>query len=86
EFLADLAQRFLGVPRPHPVMMLACDLLRVVPVTVHIPIARVPQALTADLLRRTLEITHRSLVTDFGIGAPRIAVAGLNPHAGEHGL
>ncbi|MFX8554442.1 4-hydroxythreonine-4-phosphate dehydrogenase PdxA, partial [Acinetobacter baumannii] len=54
--------------------------------TVHIPIARVPQALTADLLRRTLEITHRSLVTDFGIGAPRIAVAGLNPHAGEHGL
>ena len=50
EFLADLAHSLWGVPRPHPVMMLASDLLRVVPVTVHIPLAKVPAALTADLL------------------------------------
>lgn len=86
EFLADLAHRFWGVPRPHPVMMLASELLRVVPVTVHIPVAKVPSALTAELLATTLAITHAGLVRDFGIAAPRIAVAGLNPHAGEGGL
>ena len=86
EFLADLAHTFWGVPRPHPVMMLASDLLRVVPVTVHIPIAKVPAALSAELLGSTLAITHTSLVSDFGIVDPRIAVAGLNPHAGESGL
>jgi len=80
EFLADL----VGVPRV--VMMLACDNLRVVPVTIHIPLAQVPGALTADLLRDTIRITHTSLIKDFGIGAPRIAVAGLNPHAGEGGM
>ena len=86
EFLADLSHRFWGVARPHPVMMLASELLRVVPVTVHIPLAQVPTALTADLLATTLAITHAALVSDFGIAAPRIAVAGLNPHAGEAGL
>ena len=44
-----------------------------------------PQALTADLLAATIEITHGALRRDFGIDAPRIAVSGLNPHAGEGG-
>lgn len=86
EYLADLAQRYCGCARPHPVMMLACETLRVVPTTVHIPLARVPQALTAALLRITIETTHAALVSDFGVVRPRIAVAGLNPHAGENGL
>ncbi|WP_095589127.1 4-hydroxythreonine-4-phosphate dehydrogenase PdxA [Actibacterium ureilyticum] len=79
EYLAHLA----GVERV--VMMLACDALRVVPVTIHIPLSQVPEALSADLLRDTLRITHAALIRDFGIPAPRIAVAGLNPHAGEGG-
>ncbi len=79
EFLAALA----GVDRV--VMMLACDLLRVVPATIHIPLAEVPQALTARLLTDTILITHAALRRDFGIDRPRIAVAGLNPHAGEGG-
>ncbi|HVL19522.1 MAG TPA: 4-hydroxythreonine-4-phosphate dehydrogenase PdxA, partial [Amaricoccus sp.] len=66
-----------------PVMMLAAPALRVVPVTVHLPLAEVPGALTADLLEATLRTTRRGLVADFGIAAPRLAVAGLNPHAGE---
>jgi len=67
------------------VMMLACDTLRVVPATVHIPLAEVPRALTRASLERTLRITHAALIRDFGLPAPRIAVAGLNPHAGEGG-
>ncbi|WP_308917318.1 4-hydroxythreonine-4-phosphate dehydrogenase PdxA [Jannaschia sp. LMIT008] len=67
------------------VMMLACDALRVVPATIHIPLDRVADALTPALLDRTLRITHRGLRRDFGIERPRIAVAGLNPHAGEGG-
>ena len=79
EYLAALA----GVDRV--VMMLACDVLRVVPVTIHIPLAEVPQALTAALLTDTILITHAALRRDFGLAAPRLAVAGLNPHAGEGG-
>ena len=67
------------------VMMLACDALRVVPVTIHIPLAEVPEQLTPPLLAETIRITHAALRRDFGIAAPRIAVAGLNPHAGEQG-
>lgn len=67
------------------VMMLASDALRVVPATIHIPLSRVPQELTPVLLRETIEITARDLQDRFGINAPRIAVAGLNPHAGEGG-
>jgi len=80
EYLADLA----GVERV--VMMLACTELRVVPVTIHIPLRDVPDRLTATLLEETLCITHASLIHDFGITHPRLAVAGLNPHAGEGGL
>ncbi|MFP5508568.1 MAG: 4-hydroxythreonine-4-phosphate dehydrogenase PdxA [Alphaproteobacteria bacterium] len=79
EYLAALA----GVDRV--VMMLACDALRVVPVTIHIPLAEVPEALTAALLTDTILITHAALRRDFGLRAPRLAVAGLNPHAGEGG-
>ncbi|WP_121629941.1 4-hydroxythreonine-4-phosphate dehydrogenase PdxA [Tropicibacter alexandrii] len=67
------------------VMMLASDQLRVVPVTIHIAVADVPAALTPDLLERRIRITHDALVRKFGLPAPRIAVAGLNPHAGEGG-
>ena len=66
-------------------MMLACPDLRVVPATIHLPLAAVPQALTAAGLTRTLRLVHAALIRDFGISAPRIAVAGLNPHAGEGG-
>jgi 4-hydroxythreonine-4-phosphate dehydrogenase len=79
EFLAHLAGGC------DVVMMLACPELRVVPATIHIPLAEVPGALTPDLLRRTLAITRAALIRDFGIPEPRLAVAGLNPHAGEGG-
>ncbi|MCC6518789.1 MAG: 4-hydroxythreonine-4-phosphate dehydrogenase PdxA [Tabrizicola sp.] len=79
EFLAHLA----GVERV--VMMLACPDLRVVPATIHIPLSEVPGALTEALLEATIRITRAGLVRDFGIAQPRIAVAGLNPHAGEGG-
>ncbi|MEM9579468.1 MAG: 4-hydroxythreonine-4-phosphate dehydrogenase PdxA [Pseudomonadota bacterium] len=67
------------------VMMLASDQLRVVPATIHIPLAQVPATLTAALLEQVLRTTHTGLMRDFGIMSPRIAVAGLNPHAGEGG-
>jgi 4-hydroxythreonine-4-phosphate dehydrogenase len=66
-------------------MMFYSDALRVVLATIHIPLAEVPQALTARSLERTIALTARELPR-FGIERPRIAVAGLNPHAGEHGL
>tara|TARA_B100000508_G_C11448464_1_gene272681 strand:+ start:99 stop:1097 length:999 start_codon:yes stop_codon:yes gene_type:complete len=68
-----------------PIMMLVAKDLRVVPLTIHIPLKDVPQAVTADLLRHQCEIISKSLQTDFKITAPRIAIAGLNPHAGEDG-
>ena len=67
------------------VMMLASDLLRVVPATIHIPLSQVPQALTPQALETCLRITHAGLRDRFGIARPRIAVAGLNPHAGGGG-
>ncbi len=79
EYLAALA----GVDRV--VMMLASDELRVVPTTIHIALKDVPAQLTASLLTDTLLITHAALRRDFGVDRPRIAVAGLNPHAGEDG-
>ncbi|MEO0484519.1 MAG: 4-hydroxythreonine-4-phosphate dehydrogenase PdxA [Pseudomonadota bacterium] len=79
EFLAALA----GVDSV--VMMLACAELRVVPATIHIPLSEVPAALTEKLLRDQVRITHDALRRDFGLPTPRIAIAGLNPHAGEDG-
>jgi 4-hydroxythreonine-4-phosphate dehydrogenase len=85
EFLAALAGSLVPGKRHHPVMMLASDLLRVVPVTIHVPVSDVPRALSKRLLYETINITWRSLKSDFGINEPRVAVAGLNPHAGEGG-
>ncbi len=79
EFLADLA----GVE--DVVMMLASPELRVVPLTIHIPVSDVPASLTPELLERRIRITHAALRDRFGLPAPRLAVAGLNPHAGEGG-
>ncbi len=79
EFLADLA----GGARS--VMMLASTELRVVPITIHEPLRRVPELLTRDLIVETARITRDALKNDFGLDAPRLAFAGLNPHAGEGG-
>jgi 4-hydroxythreonine-4-phosphate dehydrogenase len=84
EFLADLAARATGRPVT-PVMMLAGPKLRAIPVTIHIPIRDVPQALTGELILATCRIAHADLRQRFGIDRPRLAVAGLNPHAGEGG-
>ena len=66
-------------------MMLWSEQLAVVPVTVHIPLADVPAALTTDLIVLTGRIVARELRERFGIAQPRLALAGLNPHAGENG-
>lgn len=79
EFLASLGENC------DVVMMLASEALRVVPATIHIPINKVPAVLTPDLLETCLRVTNGALQRDFGIENPRIAVAGLNPHAGEGG-
>lgn len=67
------------------VMMLASPELRVALATTHLPLAQVPAAITPQSLTRTLRIVHAELIAKFGIAAPRIAVLGLNPHAGEGG-
>ncbi|HEX2147822.1 MAG TPA: 4-hydroxythreonine-4-phosphate dehydrogenase PdxA, partial [Pseudorhizobium sp.] len=67
------------------VMMLAGPNLRAIPVTIHIPVKDVPAALTEDLIVETCRIAHTDLKERFGILQPRLAVAGLNPHAGEDG-
>ena len=84
EYLAALAAE-PGQQPPHPVMMLWSEQLAVVPVTVHIPLSAVPAALTTDLIVLTGRIVARELKERFGLSAPRLAIAGLNPHAGEGG-
>ena len=83
EYLAHLAG---GVP---VAMMLASTTVdppcRVVPATIHIPLQDVPATLTDAVLEQAIRITHAAVIRDFGIPAPRLAVAGLNPHAGEGG-
>ena len=70
---------------PRPVMMLATQSLRVALATTHLPLARVSAAITGELLCEVLEILDRDLARWWGIERPRIAVCGLNPHAGEGG-
>ncbi|WP_424940954.1 4-hydroxythreonine-4-phosphate dehydrogenase PdxA [Aliiroseovarius sp. S253] len=67
------------------VMMLACDELRVVPATIHIALSEVPKTLTRETLTQVIRTTHAALIHDFGLDAPRLAISGLNPHAGEGG-
>lgn len=84
EFLAKLAQETTGNPAK-PVMMLWSPELAVVPVTIHLPLKDVVSRLTCELIAETGRIVARDLGARFGISHPRIAVAGLNPHAGEDG-
>jgi 4-hydroxythreonine-4-phosphate dehydrogenase len=79
EFLAEATNT------PKVVMMLAIEGLRVALATTHLPLSAVPAAITPGLLRQSLQILHNDLRDKFGIGEPRIAVLGLNPHAGEGG-
>ncbi|MDP3409577.1 4-hydroxythreonine-4-phosphate dehydrogenase PdxA [Bosea sp. (in: a-proteobacteria)] len=83
EFLAHLAAK--GGTAPLPVMMLWCEELAVVPVTIHVPLRRVPDLLTTELIVETGRIVAEGLTRSFGIAVPRLALAGLNPHAGEDG-
>lgn len=97
--VAKTALRLAGCPHPGHTellaarcgsrrfaMMMAGSRLRVVLVTIHEPLARVTSLLTPSLLRERLELTCEALMADFGLSEPRVAVAGLNPHAGEGGL
>jgi len=78
ELLADQA-------RTPVVMMLANEIVRVALATTHLPLRSVADAITAESLALTLQIVHDALQRDFGLASPRIAVLGLNPHAGEDG-
>ncbi|URW77139.1 4-hydroxythreonine-4-phosphate dehydrogenase PdxA [Sphingomonas donggukensis] len=81
EFVAERC----GIARENAVMMLAGPTLRVVPVTTHIPLSAVSAALSIELIVAKARVTARGLVRDFAIERPRLAFAGLNPHAGEDG-
>ena len=85
EFLGVLAEKHFPGRTWTPVMMLASDELRVVPLTIHIPLTAVASAVTRELILDVCRITARDLTARFGIPRPRLAVAGLNPHAGESG-
>jgi 4-hydroxythreonine-4-phosphate dehydrogenase len=79
EYLAHLTRA------PRPVMLLASPVLKVVPVTIHLALAEAVRVLDAALIAETLRVLDAGLRADFGVTRPRIAVAGLNPHAGEGG-
>jgi 4-hydroxythreonine-4-phosphate dehydrogenase len=81
EFLADAC----GKPYRDAVMMLAGPSLRTVPLTVHVPLAEVPALLSSELIVHKARIVAAGLRRDFGIATPRLAIAALNPHAGEGG-
>ena len=83
EFIAALCAN--GGPVPLPVMMLAHEALRVVPLTIHVPLRDVPGLVTAKLIRDTVLVVEHDLRTRFGIAEPKLAITGLNPHAGENG-
>jgi 4-hydroxythreonine-4-phosphate dehydrogenase len=81
EFVAEAC----GIDAEDAVMMLAGPSLRTVPLTVHIALAEVPRTITAALIERRATIVAAALQHDFGIAAPRLAIAALNPHSGEAG-
>lgn len=84
EFLGALADEFWDV-KAQPVMMIWSTLLAVVPITIHVPHADVPRLLTQELVIETARIVARDLHDRFALANPRLALAGLNPHAGESG-
>jgi len=84
EFLGHLSQQRFGGDAT-PVMMIAGPELRTVPLTIHIPLAEVPAAITGEKIVRTCRIVAHDLKRRFGVASPRLAIAGLNPHAGEDG-
>lgn len=84
EFLGELA-RAKGLSAT-PVMLLASPTLRVVPATIHIPLSQVPTSLSQELIASTAEILIDGLQKYFNFMHPRIAITGLNPHAGEGGM
>jgi len=81
EFVAERC----GIARENVVMMLAGPTLRTVPITTHIPLKDVPDAISVELIVSRARTTERGLARDFGIERPRLVIAGLNPHAGERG-
>jgi len=81
EFMAQAC----GIEPQDAVMMLAGPQLRTIPLTVHVALAAVPGLISIELIRRRARIAAEALTRDFGIGRPRIAIAGLNPHSGEQG-
>ena len=83
EFLAELAAT--GGHTPQPVMMLWSPALVVVPVTIHVPLREAIAQLSTDLIVTTVRIVNAALKARFGLANPRLAVSGLNPHAGEDG-
>lgn len=83
EFLAELAATDASVPQP--VMMLWSPRLAVVPVTIHVSLREALSQLTSELIASTVRIVATELTSRFGIARPRIAISGLNPHAGEEG-
>lgn len=85
EFLGELTAKAPFEGARGPIMMLTAADLRVTLVTVHEPLARVPGCLTIEGIVRAGQVTAEALIRDFGIPAPKLAVAGLNPHAGESG-
>jgi 4-hydroxythreonine-4-phosphate dehydrogenase len=87
EYLAHLAGRATGTTSPAstPVMMLAGPELRAVPVTIHVPLKTVSELLTGHLIVTVARVVANDLKNRFGIENPRLAIAGLNPHAGEGG-
>ncbi len=85
EFLGELARKHWPGAPAQPVMMIAGPELMVIPVTIHIPLKDVPDTLTTDLIVETAEIASNDLKQRFGYANPRLAICGLNPHAGEDG-
>jgi 4-hydroxythreonine-4-phosphate dehydrogenase len=84
EYLGDLAKAW--AEPAFPVMMIWSETLAVVPVTIHIPLSEAPKALSVGLIVKTARVVDRDLRARFGLARPRLALAGLNPHAGEGGV
>ncbi len=85
EFIAELTADVPFAGTRGPVMMLTARDLRACLVTIHAPLAQVPELVTIDRVVRTARVVHEAMKRDFGLARPRLALAGLNPHAGESG-